>query len=220
MTTRDAARGRVPARSNVPPIFDNTRALNDSAAQRRRTEQAVRRASQGDMQAFAELYARYSGGIYNYVRSIVGDRHEAEDVTQQVFLKLMTCLHRYDPSRARFVAWMLRVARNVAIDSLREPRPTVVSATVDRPHDDFPATTHRASLRDALDGLTDGQRDVLVLREMVGLSAGEVGARLGKGEAAVHTLHHRARRAARKRLTALDVSPSTRATIAPEQQAA
>src|SRR3712207_9287355 len=59
-----------------------------------------------------------------YVRSIVRDEHEAEDITQHVFTKLLTVLPRYEQRDVPFSAWILRVARNVALDHLRSRRPT------------------------------------------------------------------------------------------------
>src|SRR3712207_9030032 len=59
-----------------------------------------------------------------YVTSIVRDEHEAEDITQHVFTKLLTVLPRYEQREVPFSAWILRVARNVAVDHLRTRRPT------------------------------------------------------------------------------------------------
>ena len=199
----------VSAPTDLPPLFQRTRSIGDDEAERRRTAAAVRAALQGDGEGLSYLYSRYSGGIYSYVYSIVRDSEDAADVTQQVFLKLMTALPRYNSERAGFAAWILRVARNAAIDSLRESRTVSSSEADDLVHEEPATAANRDSLRDALAGLTDGQRKVLFLREHVGLSAQEVGQRLGKNEAAVHTLHHRARVAARKHLLEMDVAPAT-----------
>ena len=194
----------------VPPVFTRTRSLPGGDAEQRRTDGAVKRAAAGDREALAYLYMRYSNAIYSYVRTIVRDPYAAEDVTQQVFVKLMTSLRRYDGRAGGFPSWVVRVARNAAIDSLREARPLAASESpeLEGTHEP-PSESHSESLRDALAGLTDGQRRVFVLRELVGLSACEVGDRLGKNEAAVHTLHHRARAAARKTLIEQEVAPAT-----------
>jgi RNA polymerase sigma-70 factor (ECF subfamily) len=83
---------------------------------------AVRRAKSGDREALGFLYARYADGVYGYVRSIVHDSHEAEDVTQQVFAKLIHVIGKYEERDAPFFAWILRVARNLAVDHLRRQR--------------------------------------------------------------------------------------------------
>lgn len=75
---------------------------------------------------------RFSHSIYGYVRSIVRDDHEAEDVTQHVFTKLMTTLDKYTDRGVPFIAWLLRLARNVAIDHLRANRMTPVSEGLGR----------------------------------------------------------------------------------------
>ena len=69
------------------------------------------------------LYLRYADNVYGYVCSIVRDEHEAEDVTQQIFAKLLTTLDRYEPRQVPFSAWILRVAHNAAIDHVRARRP-------------------------------------------------------------------------------------------------
>jgi len=79
---------------------------------------AVKRAQEGDNDAFAFLYARFADDICGYARSIVHDYHEAEDVTQQVFAKLMRVIGKYREQDVPFFAWMLRVTRNVAVDQL------------------------------------------------------------------------------------------------------
>lgn len=138
------------------------------------------------------------------------DRHEAEDLTQQVFIKLMTA-RRSTYVGADFSAWLLRVARNTALDSLRRRRRT----SLRDPHGWTPGGTAPDqeawhALEEALSGLSRGQRDVLVLRDVVGLSPREAATCLGKSDGAVHMLHHRARRTVRERLSGCGSGPCTR----------
>ena len=81
---------------------------------------AVIAAKAGDMDAVRFLYLRYKDNVYGFVLSMVREPHEAEDITQQVFMKLMSSIHKYEPRAVPFMAWILRVARNVAIDHLRQ----------------------------------------------------------------------------------------------------
>jgi RNA polymerase sigma-70 factor (ECF subfamily) len=81
---------------------------------------AIRQAQAGDREALRFLYARYADDIYGYVRSIVHDSHEAEDVTQQVFAKLIHAIRKYEERDVPFFAWILRMARNLAVDHLRQ----------------------------------------------------------------------------------------------------
>jgi RNA polymerase sigma-70 factor (ECF subfamily) len=161
-----------------------------------------------DCEAVAELYARHSRGICGYIRSIVRDPHEAEDITQQVFLKLITAS---DPAPTYFSAWLLRVARNAALDSLRRTKRTlVIDPQTWAPAGVAPDEETRRSLEEALALLSRGQRDVLLLRDVVGLTPHEAAELLGKSDGAVHMLHHRARRAVKAQLVERGSGPSTR----------
>jgi RNA polymerase sigma-70 factor, ECF subfamily len=182
----------------------------DDRGDRAIVQQAIMRAKQGDDEALRFLYVRYADNVYGYVTSIVRDEHEAEDITQQVFTKLITVLPRYQQREVPFSAWILRVARNVAVDHLRARRPT--------PTEDPRPTTARSdqtsheygrSLREALGELPDDQRTVVVMRHVVGLSPTEIAAQMGKTESSVHGLHHRARGTLRRALTDLECAPAT-----------
>ena len=83
---------------------------------------AVARAQAGDREAMRYLYLRYCDNVYGYVCTIVRDEHEAEDVTQQVFAKLLTALARYEERSSPFASWLLKVAHNTALDHLRTRR--------------------------------------------------------------------------------------------------
>src|SRR5437763_11031944 len=105
--------------------------LDESPETLSRTRLAVARAKEGDQEALRFLYVSYAHNIYGYVRSIVRDDHEAEDITQHVFAKLMTRIGRYDDRGVPFFAWLLRLARNVAIDHLRGNRMTPTETVLD-----------------------------------------------------------------------------------------
>ncbi|HET6448351.1 MAG TPA: sigma-70 family RNA polymerase sigma factor [Conexibacter sp.] len=175
-----------------------------------RVLRAVSRAQAGDPEALRFLYTSYADNVYGFVLSVVRDEHDAEDVTQQVFLKLMTSIGKYEPREVPFAAWMLRVARNVAFDHLRKRRAVPceqihdADATVDERSEDC-----RLLLQEALATLPRDQRDVIILRHLVGLSPGQIAQRMQKTEAAVHGLHHRGRVALRGELTRLDAAPTT-----------
>src|SRR3954471_4620005 len=102
---------------------------NDEAVSR-----AVVRAKKGDGDAIRYLYVRYAGNVYGYSRSIIRDDYEAEDVTQQVFAKLMLAIHKYEERDVPFSAWILRITHNLAIDHLRRLR--MVPCEEVRPPDD------------------------------------------------------------------------------------
>ncbi len=171
---------------------------------------AVSRAKTGDMDALHYLYVRYADSVQGSVRGIVGDYHEAEDVTQNVFAKLMTAIRKYEQRSVPFSAWIMRVARNAALDHVRARRliPCEEVRTSEESHEEA-GFDRIQSLREALERLPEEQREVLVLRHIAGLSPGEIARRLEKSEGSIHGLHHRGRGALREALTELDSAPVT-----------
>lgn len=193
-----------------PTVFSRNGALREDVATAADVARLVGRAQRGDQEAMGALYARYAGNVYGYVRSILTDDHDAEDVTQQVFAKLMTSVGAYRPRSVPFVSWLLRIAHNAAIDHLRARRtPTARDSEADRAFDE-PGYA-RGYLQDALGALPAEQRRVVLLRHVVGLSPVEIAHHLGKTEHAVNGLHHRGRRALRAELMTMGCAPATMA---------
>jgi RNA polymerase sigma-70 factor (ECF subfamily) len=180
----------------------------------RQVRLAIARAKEGDRDAIRLLYIRYSGNVYGYLRSIVRDEKEAEDLTQHVFMKLMTGILKYEDQGVPFSGWLLRLARNVALDHLRKRRatPTEEVFSADTRADD--AHDSVRSLHTALEALPEEQRSVVVMRHLVGLTPPEIAARMGRSESSIHGLHHRGRRALQEELRRLDAAPSTSAGAA------
>jgi RNA polymerase sigma-70 factor, ECF subfamily len=194
--------------------FRTSAAIDESPARLAETRLAVARAKEGDRDALQFLYVRYSNNIYGYVRSIVRDDHEAEDVTQHVFAKLITTLVKYDDRGVPFFAWLLRLARNVAIDHLRANRLTPTENVIDPDASSGIDLDRAETVRAALATLPEEQRQVVVLRHVVGLTPGEIADRMGRTESSIHGLHHRGRRALQKELARLDSTPHTRESVA------
>lgn len=194
--------------------FRTRATLDESPETLRKVKLAVARAKEGDREALRFLYVVYSHNVYSYVRSIVHDDHEAEDVTQHVFAKVMTVIVKYDDRGVPFFAWLLRLARNVAIDQLRANRLTPTETVFD-PDTSCGTDLDRAEMvRSALATLPDEQRQVVFLRHVVGLSPGEIADRMGRTEGSIHGLHHRGRRALKLELERLDSVPFTRRSLA------
>jgi RNA polymerase sigma-70 factor (ECF subfamily) len=163
----------------------------------------------GDRDAMAELYVLHAPAVHAHVLRVVKDLDDADDVTQQVFAKLVTGLDRYRPGEAPFIVWVLRVARNTAIDHVRRARAIPFDDVhVARARDEQGAGEVRSALRAALALLPQGQRDVLLLTHLVGLSPNEIAAVLGCSVRAVHGLHYRGRAAVRATLTDLGSAPA------------
>src|SRR3954453_123497 len=205
----DQDRGAGP----VSGCFRRGSTVVDSEEQRRLVARAVARAKTGDSEAVSFLYIRYADNVYGYVRSIVRDDHEAEDVTQHVFAKLLTVIVKYEERSLPFLAWVLRVARNTAIDHMRRSRRTVPCEEVRTLEeiDESGESDRLHSLSDALGELPQEQRNVLMLRHLVGLTPGEIAEELGRSKPSVHGLHHRARRALQRELTNAGLAPATAA---------
>lgn len=174
---------------------------------------AIARAKQGDTSALHFLYVRYADDVYGFVNSIVRDHHEAEDITQNVFAKLMRIIGKYEQREVPFSAWILRVARNAALDHMRARRqiPCEEVRTSDKGHEQVGFERFQ-SLRAALDQLPNDQREVLILRHIAGLTPLEIAHRLGKTEGSIHGLHHRGRGTLQAALRELDAAPVTAAS--------
>jgi len=170
--------------------------------------EAVTRAKAGDSEGLHYLYVRYADDVLRYVTGFIRDHHEAEDITQNVFAKLMTAINKYEERAVPFDAWILRVARNAALDHLRAKRaiPTEEVRLTDTGRAQT-ALDRGQALRQALKDLPEDQREVLVLRHIVGLSPIEIADTLDKSESSVHGLHHRGRRSLRANLIELEAAP-------------
>jgi RNA polymerase sigma-70 factor (ECF subfamily) len=193
----------------VQGCFHGKRTLE---AERRPGEvaRAVIRAKQGDRAAMRFLYLRYADNVYGYARSIVHNDHDAEDIVQQVFTRVLTAIESYEQRSVPFSAWLLRITHNTAIDHVRRRRPALDETQVadgQRPH--YEISQLRGVLCDALAELPDVQREIVVLRHLGGYSPGEIADHLGRSEDSIHGLHHRGRRALQAALTHAGAAPST-----------
>lgn len=158
-------------------------------------DKALIQAAQRDPIAFGELYKRYLARVYGYLRARAPTDEDAADLAEQVFLQAFKALPRYQQHGAPFVAWLLRIARNVATDAHRRSRTTV-------PWEVVPETEHPIDeqspeavvvrreqilrVRALLAQLPDDQREVVLLRFAAGLTLREIGLVVGKGESTVH----------------------------------
>lgn len=193
------------------PAYRFRTSHTEPARVRELERRAIARAREGDREALHYLYVRHADDVQGFVQSIVRDHHDAEDITHNVFAKLLTILHRYEEREAPFAAWILRVARNAALDHLRARRQIPVEEV--RVTDlglDQKAIECSRSLKEALATLPEAQREVLVLRHIAGLSPNEIAERLGKTEPSIQGLHHRGRASLKRALRELGAAPVTR----------
>jgi RNA polymerase sigma-70 factor, ECF subfamily len=198
------------ARESRPIGLRARTTLDESPESMRQVRLAIARAKEGDRDALRLLYVRYSDNVYGYVRSIVRDEKEAEDLTQHVFLKLITVICKYDDRGIPFSGWLLRLARNVALDHLRRRRATPAEEVFGADtHMDESSQDRARNLRTALDSLPEEQRNVVVMRHVIGLTPPEIAAQMGRSESSIHGLHHRGRRALQQELIRLESAPAT-----------
>jgi RNA polymerase sigma-70 factor (ECF subfamily) len=140
----------------------------------------LRRAQRGDEPAFAEIVRTYETLVFNYVLRLTGDRSNAEDLTQEVFLRVFQGLPRFS-ARCKFTTWLFQVTKNRVLDELRarERRPhTIVTLddapaleTIDRPIEE--GETIDAVWR-AVHELNPDLKMALHLRDVVGLPYNEI----------------------------------------------
>ena len=172
---------------------------------------ATERARDGDEDALRLLYLLYADNVFGFVLSIVHDEHDAEDITSEVFARLPRALTHYRVSSTPFVAWLLRVSRNAALDHLRAQRSVPLAEVPASSRAELHAHERLDDLRAALEALPFDQRQVMVLRLVAGLTPAEVAERIGRSVDAVHALQHRARRRLRDELTQAGWAPQATA---------
>lgn len=170
------------------------------------------RACQGDQEAYGDLYERYLDAIYRYLFYRVGNRHDAEDLTEQVFLKAWEAI---DGSRQEihFRPWIYRIAHNTVVDFYRTRKEEVPLTEEPVLPSNNPGIEERllaqeraAQLAQAISRLSPPHQHVLILRFIAGLSTHEVAHILDRSVGAVRVLQHRALKAARAFLMAEEIT--------------
>ena len=168
-------------------------------------ESLIRRAQQRDPVALTQLYEANFDRIFRYIALKIGDRMEAEDLTQQVFLNAVQSIGSYKYKGMPFSSWLYRIAHNQIVDYFRKKskRPTVTLDEMDPPGGDDPEKTTETKLTMeelalATQKLTESQREVISLRFGGQLSIAEVAKTMGKTEGAVKALQHSAVAALRR----------------------
>ena len=170
--------------------------------------QLIAAAQAGDKQAVSTLYEAYAQAIFRYISYRVESDMLAEDLTAEVFLRMVQGLPRYQDSGAPFGAWLYRIAATQVADHYRRNRRSAVEPMSDEPTTDDTdpfgkaAKKEQEQLRRALASLPEDYQTLLIMRFMQQLSHSEVASVLKKSEAAVRVMQHRALQALARQLGA------------------
>jgi RNA polymerase sigma-70 factor, ECF subfamily len=160
----------------------------------------VELAQDGDREALEALYLLHFDRIYSYLHMSVGNRHDAEDLTTQTFVKMLESIARFRWQSAPFSAWLFRIAHNLAMDHFRSRRRWQPEEEIPEPQggeetsaeEQALASIGETGLLELIGRLSPEQRQVLTLKFVFRFSNGEAAAILGKTEGAVKSLQHRA----------------------------
>jgi RNA polymerase sigma-70 factor (ECF subfamily) len=165
-----------------------------------RVRKLVERGQQGDRDALEELYLIHFDRIYSYLHVSVGNRHDAEDLTTQTFLRMLESIGRFRWQSAPFSAWLFRIAHNLAMDHFRANRRWQPEEEPPEPDPDESTSAEagalesigRRSMLELIEDLSGEQQQVLTLKFVFNFSNAEAATILGKTEGAIKSLQHRA----------------------------
>jgi RNA polymerase sigma-70 factor (ECF subfamily) len=173
----------------------------------------IRRAQDGETIVVSEIYDRYQRSIFRYLYYRVGDQQTAEDLTSEVFLRMIEKISLYQEQRTSFQAWLFQIARNISIDYYRKMK-VRSTTTLEEDHPEMGEQPLELINREltseklcqALVELPETQRDVIVMRFVVGMPIGEVAETLHKTEDSIKGLQRRALIALKETLIAWEVT--------------
>jgi RNA polymerase sigma-70 factor, ECF subfamily len=165
-----------------------------------RVRELVIRAKQGDTNAIGELYECHRLGIFRYLYYRTGDTQAADDLTSEVFLRMIRSLSGYQQQDVAFQAWLFQIAHNLLNDHYRKMsvrnhvqlEENLMEHPINPPTRPVERSLNSVTLQKALDHLSGEQRDVIVMRFITGMPISDVAQALNKSEDAVKGLQRRA----------------------------
>ena len=188
--------------------------MSEATAQKKESETKrvralVDRAQQGDRDALEELYLIHFDRIYSYLHVSVGNRHDAEDLTTQTFLKMLESIGSFKWQSAPFSAWLFRIAHNLAMDHFRARKRWQPEEEVPEPPGSEEPSAEmlamhsigRQSMLQLIETLSPEQQQVLTLKFVFNFSNADVATILEKTEGAIKSLQHRALASLQKQVT-------------------
>jgi RNA polymerase sigma-70 factor, ECF subfamily len=191
--------------------------MSEAVSQRKdgeaqRVRQLVEQAQAGDREALEELYLLHFDRIYSYLHVTVGNRHDAEDLTTQTFLRMLESIGKFRWQSAPFSAWLFRIAHNLAIDHFRATKRWQPEEEVPEPPADERTSAEAGALEsighksmlELIEELSPDQQQVLTLKFVFNFPNAEAAIILGKTEGAIKSLQHRALASLQKQLAERD----------------
>lgn len=167
----------------------------------------LERAKASDPDALGEIYDRHAEGIYNYIYRRTGERELAEDLTSDVFVRMLRAIKENQAWHTSLSGWLYQIAHNRVIDHFRrQPEEEVLTleerlvAAAEDPPETVQKDLARQRLRAAISHLTELQQQVIVLKFVEGLRNAEVAQILGKTEGAVKSLQYRGLRSLKRHM--------------------
>ncbi|MBE0447502.1 MAG: sigma-70 family RNA polymerase sigma factor [Actinobacteria bacterium] len=164
-------------------------------------KELVERAKNYDTEAFGQLYDLYFDKLFGYAYYKVGNRFEAEDIVEQVFLKALEKISEFEWRGAPFSSWLFRIASNLIVDHYRSAKYEAVDISEEtdlllgddcNPEQFAIRESDRNKIVDAIRTLTEEQQQVIVMRFIAGMTIEEVAKAIDKNTGAVKALQHRA----------------------------
>jgi RNA polymerase sigma-70 factor (ECF subfamily) len=168
-------------------------------------EELMARVQQADQQAFTRLLERHAPGLHGFLQRMMRNRADAEELTQESFLRVWRHANRFEPDRVRFSTWLYRIGHNLCVDRLRRRREVPLEAApepLDRAdaERDLDEARMAALVRRLIERLPERQRTALVLCHHQGMTNQQAAAVLDVTVDALESLLARARRTLREQL--------------------
>jgi RNA polymerase sigma-70 factor (ECF subfamily) len=176
------------------------------------------RVRRGDTESFEVLLRRYRGPMVSFFVRMVRDRALAEDLAQEVFLRVYQARHRYQPE-AKFTTWIYRIATNLGLNAIRDRKPTVAASDYEDPEAESEAAKlpdsrptveqqmmhadRERMIREAVEALPEKQCAAVILHKYQDVDYRQISKVLGMSESAVKSLLFRAYESLRQRLEPL-----------------
>jgi RNA polymerase sigma-70 factor (ECF subfamily) len=175
--------------------------VNQNHSEGRTSDEAVlvQRAIWHDAEAFGRLYDMHVDRVYRHIYYRVGNEQDAEDLTQQVFLKAWQAIDRYKKTASPFIAWLMTVSHNLVVDFFRTRKDNayleaevLADGSASSPERAAEASFEQRRLRRAILQLGGDEQQVVILRFMEGFEFSEIASLMGKKEGNVRVILHRA----------------------------